>query len=175
MKVRIHKLFEYLLETTAAEPPECILGFSLSTSPKLGAFLGDLDPDLRLDWNGVSFQGLPALRAHVLAQAGLSLPLGSVLITAGAAEANYLALRQILNAGDQIVTETPGWPQAAVLARAIGADLRLVKRREADGWRLDLDALRAAVTDKTKLEINLGEATAAEAGAEKSSDKEPNA
>ena len=49
MKVRIHKLFEYLLETTAAEPPECILGFSLSTSPKLGAFLGDLDPDLRLD------------------------------------------------------------------------------------------------------------------------------
>lgn len=32
-----------------------------------------------------------------------------------------------------------------------------------------------AVTDKTKLEINLGEATAAEAVAEKSSDKEPNA
>ncbi len=151
MKVRIHKLFEYLLETTAAEAPECILGFSLSTSPKLSAFLGDLDPDLPLDWNGVSFQGLPALRAHVLAQAGLSLPLESVLITAGAAEANYLALRQILSAGDQIVTETPGWPQAAVLARAIGADLRLVKRREADGWRLDLDALRAAVTDKTKL------------------------
>lgn len=151
MKVRIHKLFEYLLETTSAEPPECILGFSLSTSPKLGAFLGDLDPDLPLDWNGVSFQGLPALRAHVLAQAGLALPLDSVLITAGAAEANYLALRQILSAGDQIVTETPGWPQAAVLARAIGADLRLVKRRESDGWRLDPDALRAAVTDKTRL------------------------
>ncbi len=151
MKVRIHKLFEYLLETTAAEPPECILGFSLSTPPRLRAFLNDLDPDLPLDWNGASFQGLPALRAHVLAQAGLSLPPESVLITAGAAEANYLALRQILSAGDQIVTETPGWPQAAVLARAIGADLRVVTRRERDGWRLDLDALRAAVTDKTRL------------------------
>jgi aspartate/methionine/tyrosine aminotransferase len=49
------------------------------------------------------------------------------------------------------VTETPGWPQAAVMARGIGADLRLVKRREENGWRLDLDELAAAVTAKTKL------------------------
>jgi aspartate/methionine/tyrosine aminotransferase len=53
--------------------------------------------------------------------------------------------------GDEIVTETPGWPQAAVMARGIGADLRLVKRREENGWRLDLDELAAAVTAKTKL------------------------
>ena len=153
MKVTIHKLFDYLLETAGEDPPECVLGFSLSQAPTLGDFLPDLSPDLVLDWNGVSFQGLPVLRQRVIDQAGLGGQCSpeDVLITAGAAEANYLCLRQLLEPGDQIVTETPGWPQAAVMARAIGADLRLVERHEKDGWRLDLDALSAAVTEKTKL------------------------
>lgn len=153
MKVTIHKLFDYLLETAGEDPPECVLGFSLSQAPTLGDFLPDLSPDLVLDWNGVSFQGLPVLRQRVIDQAGLGGQCSpeDVLITAGAAEANYLCLRQLLEPGDQIVTETPGWPQAAVMARAIGADLRLVKRHEKDGWRLDLDALSAAVTERTKL------------------------
>ena len=153
MKVRIHKLFEYLLETAGDAPPDCVLGFSLSTSPSLGAFLDDLDPGLKLDWNGVSFQGLPILRERVIAQAGLNgvCTAQDVLITAGAAEANYLCFRQLLEPGDEIVTETPGWPQAAVMARAIGADLKLVKRKAAHGWQLDHDALAAAITPRTKM------------------------
>lgn len=152
MKVTIHKLFDYLLSTTS-EVPDCVLGFSLSQSPRLRDFLKDLDPNLSLDWNGVSFQGLPSLRAHVIAQAGLSgtCTPDDVLITAGAAEANYLCLRQLLSAGDEMVTETPGWPQAAVLAKAIGVQLTTVKRHEADGWRLDLNALSNAVTPRTKV------------------------
>ena len=152
MKVEIHKLFEYLLETTDAAP-ECILGFSLSTPPRLAEFLADLDPNLPLDWNGRSFLGLPELRAAVIAQAGLDgvCSADDVLITAGAAEANYLVLRQLVSAGEQIVTETPGWPQAAVLARAIGADLALVPRHEANNWRLDPADLAAAVTPATRL------------------------
>ena len=153
MKVTIHKLFDYLLETAGEDPPECVLGFSLASSPRLRAFLPDLDPDLPLDWNGVSFQGLPALRDRVIEQAGLQglCTPDDVLITAGTAEANYLCFRQLLEAGDQIVTETPGWPQAGVMARAIGADLVEVRRREEDGWQLDPAALARAVTDRTRL------------------------
>ena len=150
MKVQIHRLFQYLLDITG-EVPEAFIGFSLSQSPKLRDFLADLDPDLSLDWNGASFLGLPALRDHILSQAGLTLPPEAVLVTAGAAEANYLALRQILNPGDAIVTETPGWPQAAVLARAIGADLRLVPRRAESHWRLDPDDIARAMTNQTRL------------------------
>ena len=152
MKVKIHSLFQYLLETTNAKP-EAIVGFSLSQSPVLGDFLADLDPNLSLDWNQASFRGLPALRERVLAQAGLTgtCQPDDVLITAGAAEANYLAIRQLLQAGDHIVSETPGWPQAAVLAKAIGAELTLVQRLEAQGWRLPLDQLKHAVTERTKL------------------------
>jgi aspartate/methionine/tyrosine aminotransferase len=151
MKVTIHKLFDYLLETTAAEPPECFIGFSLARSPRLKDFLADLDPDLSLDWNGKSFLGLPPLRQRVLDQAGLSLPLDSVLITAGAAEANYLLFRQLLTAGDEIITEAPGWPQAGVMARAIGARLVEVVRDEAQGWWLDPGAVARAITLKTRM------------------------
>lgn len=152
MKVKIHTLFQYLLDTTEAQP-EAIVGFSLSRSPRLRDFMADLDPDLSLDWNQKSFRGLPALRGHVLRQAGLEglCSPDDVLITAGAAEANYLALMQLVQPGDAVITETPGWPQAEVLFKAIGAEHRLIERREADGWRLSIPALADMVTPRTKL------------------------
>ncbi|MFT6676481.1 MAG: aspartate/methionine/tyrosine aminotransferase [Sulfitobacter sp.] len=152
MKVKIHTLFQYLLETTDAAP-EAIVGFSLAESPKLGDFLADLDPALALDWNNRDFRGLPELRDHVLGQAGLTgicVP-QDVLITAGAAEANYLAIMQLLDPEDEIVIETPGWPQAEVLAKAIGAKVVKVERQEKDGWHLPLDRVAEVVTPKTKM------------------------
>jgi aspartate/methionine/tyrosine aminotransferase len=74
-----------------------------------------------------------------------------VLITAGAAEANYLAIMQFLQPGERIVIEAPGWPQAEVLARATGAEIVKVARNEAEGWRLPLDRLAAAVTPGTRM------------------------
>ena len=151
MKVKIHTLFEYLLETTAAAP-EAVVGFSLSASPTLGSFLADLDPAMSLDWNGRDFRGLPELRTAVLDQASLAhLPDGAVLVTAGAAEANFLAIAHLLHPGDGIVLERPGWPQAEVLARAIGARITFVDRREAEGWRLPLDRLEAAAGPGTRM------------------------
>lgn len=151
-RVKIHPLFDYLLRMADAAP-EAFVGFSLASPPELGEFLPDLDPRMPLDWNGRSFQGLPDLREAVIRQAGLTgtCSPGDVLITAGAAEANYLAMRQLLEPGDEVVTEAPGWPQAGVLAEAAGARLVTVKRREEDGWALDIDAVSRAVTDRTKM------------------------
>lgn len=152
MKVRIHTLFQYLLETTDAAP-EAIVGFSLSASPRLGDFLEDLDPNQSLDWNSRDFRGLPELRDHVLTQAGLVglCSPADVLITAGAAEANFLSIMQRLQPGERIVIETPGWPQAEVLARAKGAEIVKVVRNEAEGWRLPIDRLASAVTPGTRM------------------------
>ena len=152
MKVKIHTLFEYLLETTEAAP-KAIVGFSLSASPRLGDYLADLDLNLSLDWNSRDFRGLPELREHVLAQAGLTgiCTAADVLITAGAAEANYLSIMQRLQPGERIVIEAPGWPQAEVLAKAKGAEIVKVARNEAEGWRLPLDRLAEAVTPGTRM------------------------
>ena len=151
-KVRIQSFFENLLQSVEAEP-ESFLGFSQAEAPTLGDFLADLDPQMSLDWNGVSFQGLPALRVHVIAQAGLEgvCDPDDVLITAGAAEANYLALRQLLEPGDEIIVERPGWPQADVLATSNGAVMREWQRDEASGWSLSLDALEELVTPRTRM------------------------
>ena len=152
MKVKIHKLFQHLLETTDAAP-EAIVGFSLAEPPVLGEFLDALDPGLRLDWNNRDFRGLPELRDHVLRVAGLEgiCSADDVLITAGAAEANYLAIMQMLQPGDEIVIETPGWPQAQVLAEAIGATVVTVTRREAEGWALPLEEMAEAITGRTRM------------------------
>jgi len=152
MKVKIHTLFQYLLETTDAAP-EAIVGFSLSGAPKLGDYLDDLDPEQSLDWNNRDFRGLPELRDHVLAQAGLTgiCAPADVLITAGAAEANYLAIMQLLQPEDEIIVETPGWPQAEVLAKAIGAKITRITRQESDGWHLPIDQLADAVSDRTRM------------------------
>ena len=152
MKVQIHKLFEYLLETTSADV-EAVRGFSLSTPPLRGAVLADLDPEQSLDWSNQSFQGLDALRRHVLVRAGLEqvCALDDVLITAGAAEANFLAISQLLQPGDELIVEAPGWPQAAVLGRAVGATIKEWPRCEQQGWSLDPDQLAGLITDKTRL------------------------
>ncbi len=152
MKVKIHTLFQYLLDTTEAEP-EAFIGFSLSESPNLGEFLSEMDPALPLDWNQKSFRGLPALRNQVLDRADLSdiCRPDDVLITAGAAEANYLAIMQSVQPGDEVVTERPGWPQVGVLTDAIGAELKVVDRDESSGWSLPLDAVEDAVTQRTRL------------------------
>ena len=151
-KVRTQALFENLLQSVTAKP-KSFLGFSQAESLTLGDFIDDLDLGLTLDWNGVSFQGLPTLRQHVLTQAGLQRICNAddVLITAGAAEANYLALRQSLRAGDEIIIERPGWPQAEVLARATGAKIRIIDRDEDAGWVLPLDELNAMVSSRTRM------------------------
>ncbi len=152
MKVTPHTLFEYLLETTATKP-EAVLGFSLAAPPTLGEYLSDLDPGLSLDWSNESFQGTVALREHVLARANLAdicVP-DDVVITAGAAEANFLAISQLVQPGDEIVVEEPGWPQPFVLAEAIGATIRVVHRHEADAWRFDPVELAGLVSERTRM------------------------
>jgi len=152
MKVEIHKMFEYLLKTTATEP-EAVVGFSLARSPAIGEYLDDLDPELKLDWNNRSFHGLPELREHVLLQASLGthLTADNVLITAGAAEANYLCIRQLIKGGDEIITETPGWPQVGVLAKAIGAKLKTVTRQDESGWEFPMTELADAISERTRM------------------------
>ncbi|WP_282063692.1 hypothetical protein [Roseobacter litoralis] len=58
MKVKIHRLYDYLLESTQPKS-EAIVGLSLSASPTFGDFIADIDPSLSLDWNNRDFRGLP--------------------------------------------------------------------------------------------------------------------
>jgi len=75
----------------------------------------------------------------------------NVLLTTGTSEANFLALATLLEPGDEVVMLMPSYLQLHGIARGLGARVREVWLREEWGWKVDLDAVRAAVNDRTKV------------------------
>ncbi|MEU6279644.1 pyridoxal phosphate-dependent aminotransferase [Streptomyces sp. NPDC047028] len=101
--------------------------------------------------------GVPELRtavaAHQLRRYGLSYdPDTEVLVTAGATEAIAASLLALLEPGDEVVALEPYYDSyAASIAMAGGRRVPVTLRPHDGAFRLDLDELRAAVTDRTRL------------------------
>jgi aspartate/methionine/tyrosine aminotransferase len=76
----------------------------------------------------------------------------NVLVTNGSAEANFVVVWSLLRKGSEVVIMLPNYMQIWGLSRNLGAKVRSFPLREDKSrWRPDLDALRRAVTRKTKL------------------------
>ena len=82
---------------------------------------------------------------------------GHVQITTGGSEANWISLWHLIEPGEEVVLMTPNYPQAAGIARALGARVRnwpLLRVEGGSGvaaaWRPDLDALPSLVTPQTR-------------------------
>ncbi|MFC5497947.1 pyridoxal phosphate-dependent aminotransferase [Caenimonas terrae] len=101
--------------------------------------------------------GLPELREAVAGyMSGLHGAIGSdrIAITSGGVNALMLAVQALVDAGDRVVAVTPVWPNLTAQPLILGADLHCVSLRPDGGrWTLDLDALLAQVTGKTRLLI----------------------
>ncbi|MEU6802945.1 pyridoxal phosphate-dependent aminotransferase [Streptomyces neyagawaensis] len=101
--------------------------------------------------------GVPELRAavtaHQLRRYGLTFdPDTEVLVTAGATEAIAAALLGLLEPGDEVVALEPYYDSyAACIAMAGGRRVPVTLRPHEGRFRLDLDELRGAVTDRTRL------------------------
>ncbi|MCG6928699.1 MAG: aminotransferase class I/II-fold pyridoxal phosphate-dependent enzyme [Acidobacteria bacterium] len=75
----------------------------------------------------------------------------NVLVTVGAAEANFLAITTLLAPGDEAVIMLPNYMQVWGIAKNHGVRLRECHLSEERGWAPDLAELEAAVTPATKL------------------------
>ncbi|WP_327667139.1 pyridoxal phosphate-dependent aminotransferase [Streptomyces sp. NBC_00485] len=101
--------------------------------------------------------GVPELRtaiaAHQERRYGLSYdPDAEVLVTAGATEAIAASLLALLEPGDEVIALEPYYDSyAACIAMAGGTRVPVTLRPHEGSFRLDLDELRAAVTDRTRL------------------------
>jgi N-succinyldiaminopimelate aminotransferase len=99
--------------------------------------------------------GIPPLRAaiadHQRRFYGLDVdPDSEVLVTAGATEAIAAALLALVEPGDEVIAFEPYYDSyAACIAMAGG--VRVPVTLQAPDFRPDLDALRAAITDRTRL------------------------
>ncbi|MCE2515120.1 MAG: aminotransferase class I/II-fold pyridoxal phosphate-dependent enzyme [Acidobacteria bacterium] len=81
-----------------------------------------------------------------------------VLITAGSAEANFLACWRLVEPGDEVVVLHPNYLQTHLLAASHGAQvrrwpLRLEGEGEGARWAPALDALDDLVTERTRLVV----------------------
>jgi aspartate/methionine/tyrosine aminotransferase len=110
----------------------------------------DLDDLLKTPLNYPHVNGLPALRERVAAMYDGAKP-ENVLVTVGAIEANYVTIRALLSAGDEIVIMLPNYMQIWGVAKNHGLKVKTFGLREDNEWAPDLDELRGAVTDHTKL------------------------
>lgn len=75
----------------------------------------------------------------------------NVLVTVGAAEANYIATRTLLDAGDEIVVMLPNYMQIWGIAKNHGYQLKTFNLREDQDWAPDLAELADAVSPDTRL------------------------
>jgi len=99
--------------------------------------------------------GVPELRAAVCAKLkrddGLEYVPDEILVSCGAKHTLYNLVTALLNPGDEMLVPSPFWVSYPEQARLLGAVPVSVETREATGFDLDPDRLRAAVTPRTKL------------------------
>ncbi|MBN9620703.1 MAG: pyridoxal phosphate-dependent aminotransferase [Actinobacteria bacterium] len=100
--------------------------------------------------------GLPQLRSAISAHQARRYRLDydpdtEVLVTAGATEAIAAALLALTQPGDEVVLFEPYYDSYAACVALAGARRRTVTvERDGAGWGFDPDALRAAVTPRTR-------------------------
>lgn len=94
--------------------------------------------------------GTPELRqtiANLYKGAGVD----NVLVTTGAAEANYLIIHTLLEPGDEMALMAPNYQQVWGVATNRGVKVSTFHLDANNGWALDVESLRRAITPRTKL------------------------
>jgi aspartate/methionine/tyrosine aminotransferase len=75
----------------------------------------------------------------------------NVLVTVGAAQANWMICTTLLEPGDDVIVISPGYRQVWGLAKNAGCHVHEVQLHPENGWRLNLDELERLAGAKTKL------------------------
>ena len=104
--------------------------------------------DLRLGYT--ESLGHPLLRREIAALYDTVDP-DEVVVFSGAEEAIFAIANVHLQPGDHAIVVWPAYQSLHEVARASGADVTLHELQAADGWAIDVDAMRRQVTPRTRL------------------------
>lgn len=110
---------------------------------RLGVTIGDLELD------GASHPNYLPLREAIAAHAGVAPE--QVVTAEGTSMATFLAMAALVGPGDEVLFERPGYEPILSAASFLGADIKRFVRRMEDGYRLNLDAIAALVSDRTRI------------------------
>jgi alanine-synthesizing transaminase len=97
-----------------------------------------------------SAAGIWSAREAVSAYYGGAVAPDRILLTASTSEAYAYLFKLLCDPGDEILVPRPSYPLFEMLAQMECARVRHYSLRYHDGWFVDLDYLREAVTDRTR-------------------------
>jgi len=96
--------------------------------------------------------GDPALR-QAIARLYARITADQVLVHAGAEEAIFNFMQVTLSSGDHVIVQTPCYQSLGAVARGLGATVTEWCGDPMRAWELDLDLLKKALTQRTKLVV----------------------
>ncbi|MEO0938105.1 MAG: aminotransferase [Pseudomonadota bacterium] len=111
------------------------------------ADLSELLP-LRLTYGAI--EGSDTLRGAIAGLYDRAAP-ANITVTHGTIAANMLVHKALVSRADHVVAVVPTYQQHYSIPASIGARVDTLRLRAEDGFLPDLDALRALVTDETRL------------------------
>jgi aspartate/methionine/tyrosine aminotransferase len=130
-----------------------VLGASDVQGYRLRDILALADDEGRQLWEELSLgytesEGHPALRSEI---AGLYEHVGpDEILVSGPNEAIFLFAHAALGPGDHAIVVWPAYQSLYEVARSTNAEVTLLPLAPETGWRIDLDALRAAIRPATR-------------------------
>lgn len=96
--------------------------------------------------------GTEALRSRI-AQLYGSTDIDGITVCNGSAEANFLAVWELVGPGDEVAILTPTYMQTHGLARTLGATVVDIPLREELGWQPDPDEVHRRITGRTRMVV----------------------
>lgn len=134
----------YLLCASDCESME--LGELLAMTPGAGEQLSSL-------WLGYTESpGHPELRQAIAALYEQTTA-NQILVHAGAEEAIFNIMNVALRPGDHVIVHAPYYQSLGEVARGVGAEVTEWRGDPECAWELDLEALKDALTERTKLVV----------------------
>ncbi len=101
--------------------------------------------------------GLPEFRKTIAAtwraRRGLTCEAANVVVTPGAKPILFFAMIALLEPGDEVIIPSPAFPNYNSIAEFMGARVVTVPLLPAKNFDVDLDALRARITSRTRILI----------------------
>ncbi len=84
---------------------------------------------------------------------GLHYEPSQVVVASGAKHNVYIALRALIDPGDEVILPAPYWVSYLEMIKMVGAQPVVVTATEAANFKMTAEQLEAAITDKTKCMI----------------------
>jgi aspartate/methionine/tyrosine aminotransferase len=126
--------------------------YNLANSGILGINTEDLDlepGDVLV--NGPNRDGYPPLMEAIAEKYGVAPE--QVVPSEGTSGANFLAFAALLEPGDEVLVEQPTYEPLLAALSFMGAKVRRFPRRFEDGYHIDLDDLRSAMSDRVRMVV----------------------